>query len=98
MVKKYGIGSTSILIAIIATMFSFTSLGGADPIGKSILSALGIKFPYEIVSLILFIIGFLIGMFYKQHSYAKAGKTLSMVMIALMLVLTFMSLIANIMI
>lgn len=85
--KKWGIGSLSLIISIFSIMFSFSSFG-LKTIGETILTAIGVKFPIGIISIILFIIAIIIGYKYKEDFGAKLGKNLSVFFIILMLILT----------
>lgn len=90
--KKLGIGTMSLVLSIIAIMFSNTYLSGEKrPLGAVILNSIGIYRMTNIVSMVLFIISIYIGSKYKEHIGAKAGKGISIFFILLMIALTINS-------
>lgn len=89
--KKYGVGTFSLIISIFSIMFSFTYLGGEKNIGKYILDAIGISFPTAIISIMLFLISIYIGNKYNEDYGAKLGKSLSIIFIFLIIILSIIS-------
>lgn len=89
-VKKLGIGSLSLFLSILGAMFSFTFWNEKE-LGKHFLNAIGISFPAPIISLILLSLALFIGYKYKNDYLAKTGKTISIVFISIIVVLTITS-------
>lgn len=89
--KKWGIGTSSLIISIFSIMFSFSSLGEKS-IGENILDAIGAKFPVMVISTVLFVIAIFIGHKYKENYGARFGKNISIFFIILMIILTVMNL------
>ena len=85
--KKWGIGTSSLIISIFSVMFSFSSLGEKS-IGENILDAIGIKFPVMVISTVLFVIAIFIGQKYREDYGAKFGRNISLFFIILMMTLT----------
>lgn len=75
-IKKMGIGSFALPIALFAMMFSFTVIKSKS-VGQYILGALGIRFPYMIISIALFVFAVFIGYKHKSHRYAKIGANIA---------------------
>lgn len=88
--KKWGIGSLSLFLSILGSMFSFTFWNGKE-LGKHFLNAIGVSFPAPIISLILLFIALFIGYKYKNDYLAKLGKAISIVFISIIFVLTITS-------
>lgn len=88
--KKWGIGSLSLFLSILGSMFSFTFWNGKE-LGKHFLNAIGVSFPAPIISLILLFIALFIGYKYKNDYLAKSGKAISIVFISIIVVLTITS-------
>jgi hypothetical protein len=88
--RKFGIGTSALILSIFAIMFSFTSLGGKT-IGQEILAAIGVRFPVMIISAILFVIAIFIGHIYKENYGAKIGRNISIFFIILIATLTVIS-------
>jgi hypothetical protein len=88
--KKWGIGTSSFIVSIIAIMFSFSSFG-VKTIGEIILDAVRIKFPVGIISTVLFVVAIFIGDRYKEHYGAKLGKNISIIFLVLMIILTIVN-------
>lgn len=88
--KRWGIGSSSLIISVFSIMFSFTFINGKC-VGDHILGALGISFPVEIISLTLFLISIFIGHKYENDYLAKPGKALSIIFIILIIISTIAS-------
>lgn len=86
-IKKWGIGTSSLIISIFSVMFSFSSLGEKS-IGENILHAIGVKFPVMVISTVLFVIAIFIGHKYRENYGAKFGKNISIFFIILMIILT----------
>lgn len=89
--KKWGAGTSSLMISIFSIIFSFSSLGEKS-IGEMILHAIGIRFPVNVISTVLFITAIFIGHRYKEDYGAKLGKNIAIFFIILMAVLTLISL------
>lgn len=89
--RKFGIGTSALIISILAIMFSFTSLGEKS-IGEDILKSIGIRFPVMIISMILFVIAIFIGHKYRENYGAKIGRNISVFFIILMATLTIINL------
>lgn len=89
--KKCGIGTSAFIISIFSIMFSFTYLGEKS-IGENILEFIGVRFPVNVISIILFVISIFIGHKYKENYYAKVGRNISIFFIILMAILTVISL------
>ncbi len=85
--KKWGIGTSSLIISIFSVMFAFSSLGEKS-IGENILDTIGIKFPVMVISTVLFVIAIVIGHKYRENYGAKLGKNISIFFIILMITLT----------
>jgi len=91
--KKVGIGSISLLLFILGLLFSF-SFGKYGAFGDHLLRGIGLS-PWSngetglhytmFYSLILYIPAWMIGKRFKSDWGSKAGKTLSVIMIALIL-------------
>jgi len=92
-VKKWGIGTLSLIISIFSVMFSFTYVGEKN-IGKYILNAIGVTVPVPtvIISIVLFFISVYIGHKYKYNYGAKLGKLLSITFLILIIILSITSL------
>ncbi|AKN30062.1 hypothetical protein Ccar_04165 [Clostridium carboxidivorans P7] len=88
--KRWGIGSSSLIISIFSIMFSFTFFNGKC-VGEHILGVLKISFPVAIISLILFCISIFIGHKYENDYLAKPGKALSIIFIILMIISSLVS-------
>lgn len=89
--RKLGVGSLSLLISIIAIVFSFTYVN-ENYVGVSIMRGLGIKFiAPSSISIILFLISIFIGNKYEEDKFSKTGKVLSIVFISIMAVLITIS-------
>lgn len=88
---KFGIGTSSLILSIIAIMFSFTSLG-EKTIGQEILAAIGIRFPVMIISAIIFVIVMFIGHIYRENYGAKIGRNISIFFIILIATSSIISL------
>lgn len=88
---KFGKGTSSLILSIIAIMFSFTSLG-EKTIGQEILAAIGIRFPVMIISAIIFVIAMFIGHIYRENYGAKIGRNISILFIILMATSSIISL------
>ncbi len=88
--KKLGIGSLSLIISIFTMIFQFSAIGDKY-IGAYILDALGISFPYTIVSISLAILSIFIGYKYKDDLYAKQGLKLGIIFLVICAVLTIIS-------
>ncbi|MBU3104582.1 hypothetical protein [Clostridium gasigenes] len=86
-IKKYGIGTSALIISIFSIMFSFTYIAGKY-IGDHILNILGISLPIKIISIILFFIAVFIGHKYKNDYLAKTGRNLSIACIFMISILT----------
>lgn len=89
--RKFGIGTSALIISIFSVMFSFTSFGEKS-IGENILNVIGMRFPVMVISTILFAIAIFIGHKYKEDYYAKIGRNISMFFIILMTILTIINL------
>jgi len=84
---KWGIGTSALIISIFSTMFSFTYLNDKS-IGQNILGVIGVRFPVEVISTILFVISIFIGHKYREDYGAKFGRNISIFFIILMTILT----------
>ncbi|MFQ9617071.1 MAG: hypothetical protein ACLRY8_16890, partial [Clostridium butyricum] len=58
--KNWGIGSVSLILSILATMFSFTFFNGKY-FGEHILKLMGISLPINEISLVMLVIALFIG-------------------------------------
>jgi hypothetical protein len=87
---KFGIGTSALILSLIAIMFSFTSLD-KKTIGQEILAAIGVRFPVMIISAILFVIAMFIGQIYRENYGAKIGRNISIFFIILIATLTVIS-------
>ncbi|MGL4991838.1 MAG: hypothetical protein ACRC57_11855 [Sarcina sp.] len=92
--KTWGVGSVSLVLAILGVMFSFTEWGGKS-LGGHFFYWIGIEFPTMIISLILLGCAVFIGYKYKENYLAKTGKIIAKIFIVLMLVLSIISIIMN---
>lgn len=89
-VKKFGVGTMSFFISILAIIFTFTIISGKT-VGEYILDAINISFSVEAISLILLSVAAFIGYKYKKHYLAKSGLNISVVFIILMFILSTLS-------
>lgn len=89
--KKFGLGTWSIVISIISTMLTFTTINDHS-IGEYILASLGLSFPISIISLLLYIVSIYIGNKYKDHYFATAGKYISLIFFILIIMLIIINL------
>ncbi|GKU23913.1 hypothetical protein CFOLD11_07390 [Clostridium folliculivorans] len=90
--KSLGKGTLSLIFSITAIMCSFTYIGdGRRSVGAVVLNSMNIYGATSIVSIILFIISLFIGIKYPHHIGARPGKVLSIFFIALITVLTILS-------
>jgi len=92
--KKFGLGSVSLILALIGIIWDWTFQGGFC-IGDSILKAIGLPTWSNggamgvgthltlIYSLLFFIPAFLFGNKYKNDFGAKTGKVVSIVIVAI---------------
>lgn len=88
--KKLGIGSFSLILAIFASMFSFTFFNGKY-LGQHILNSIGLSLPIAIISLVLLFISLFIGYKYKNDCLAKSGIIISVIFIFIIIALTITS-------
>ncbi len=72
--KNWGIGSVSLILSILATMFSFTFFNGKY-FGEHILKLMGISLPINEISLVMLVIALFIGYKYKAVSYTHSEPT-----------------------
>lgn len=92
--KTWGVGSVSVVFAILGVMFYFTEWGGKS-LGGHFFSWIGIQFPTMIISLIILGCAVFIGYKYKENYLAKTGKVIAEIFIALILALSVISIITN---
>lgn len=88
--KNWGIGSVSLILSILATMFSFTFFNGKY-FGEHILKLMGISLPINEISLVMLVIALFIGYKYKENYLVKQGFILSLIIILLMFILILTS-------
>lgn len=89
-IRKLGMGSLSLPISLFATIFSFSAIGNKS-IGAWILSSVGIRFPYALISIALYILSAFIGYRYKNDRYAKIGANISITLFIICIILTITS-------
>ena len=99
--RKIGIGSISLLLFVVGFLFSFT-LKNSICVGDNILSNIGLK-PWSngsqgthytiFYSLLFFIPALIIGYKFKENFGAKLGKTLSTIMIIIIVFSIFFTVI-----
>ncbi|WP_251862213.1 hypothetical protein [Clostridium sp. Marseille-Q2269] len=89
-IKKLGMGSLALPIALFAIIFSFTIIKSKS-VGQYILGALGIRFPFMIISIALFILAVFIGYKHKSYRYAKIGAKIAIGLLIVCGLLTIVS-------
>lgn len=84
--KVLGVGSFSLPIVLLGIAVSFTQI-----YGKGLLSLLHIRIPAPIISIILFLIAFILGKKYSKDLFCKSSRVLSIVFTIIVIILSALS-------
>lgn len=90
--KRIGLGSFSIVFCVIAIIFAGMNINFYNhektlKLGEMLLQILKIPISYNIITILILVLALYIGIKYKQHYFAKAGRIVSTILLVMFVII-----------